>query len=69
MISKICIENYKSIEKAELEFSKINVLIGPNGSGKSSVLECIDYFKQAFIYISRLALSVKRGQSGLANSW
>ncbi|WP_394326413.1 AAA family ATPase [Thermococcus sibiricus] len=28
------IKNYKSIKKAELEFSKINVLVGPNGSGK-----------------------------------
>ncbi len=39
MLTKLIIENYKSIEKAELEFSKINLLIGPNGSGKSSVLE------------------------------
>ncbi|WP_297476975.1 AAA family ATPase [Thermococcus sp.] len=39
MLTKLIIENYKSIEKAELEFSKMNLLIGPNGSGKSSVLE------------------------------
>jgi len=39
MLTKLIIENYKSIEKAELEFSKINLLIGPNGSGKSSMLE------------------------------
>lgn len=39
MLTKLTIENYKSIERAELEFSKINLLIGPNGSGKSSVLE------------------------------
>ncbi|NJE60399.1 AAA family ATPase [Thermococcus sp. 21S7] len=39
MLTKLIIENYKSIEKAGLEFSKINLLIGPNGSGKSSVLE------------------------------
>jgi len=39
MLTKLVIANYKSIERAELEFSKINLLIGPNGSGKSSVLE------------------------------
>jgi len=39
MLTRLLIENYKSIEKAELEFSKVNLLIGPNGSGKSSVLE------------------------------
>ncbi|WP_456328072.1 AAA family ATPase [Archaeoglobus sp.] len=51
MITKINIKNYKSIERAELELSGINVLIGPNGSGKSSVLECIEYFKRAFEFI------------------
>ena len=39
MLTKLIIENYKSIERAELEFSKMNLLIGPNGSGKSSILE------------------------------
>lgn len=39
MLTKLTIENYKSIERAELDFSKVNLLIGPNGSGKSSVLE------------------------------
>jgi AAA15 family ATPase/GTPase len=39
MLTKLTIENYKSIEQVELDFSKINLLIGPNGSGKSSVLE------------------------------
>ncbi len=47
MITKIYIKNYKSIEKAELELSKVNVLIGPNGSGKSSVLECVEHFRRA----------------------
>lgn len=42
MLTRLLIENYKSIEKAELEFSKINLLIGPNGSGKSSVLESVE---------------------------
>jgi len=46
MISKISIENYKSIETCELDFSKINVLIGPNGSGKTSVLECFEVLRK-----------------------
>jgi len=48
MITKLYIENYKSIERVELELSKINILIGPNGSGKTSILECVEYFKRAF---------------------
>ena len=42
MLTKLIVENYKSIERAELYFSKINLLIGPNGSGKSSVLEGVE---------------------------
>lgn len=38
MITKLFIENYRSIRKAELPLSKINVLTGANNSGKSSVL-------------------------------
>jgi len=51
MLTKLIIENYKSIERAELEFSKMNLLIGPNGSGKSSVLESADImaFKRNYI--------------------
>lgn len=52
MLTKLIIENYKSIERAELDFSKINLLIGPNGSGKSSVLESAEImaFKRGYIY-------------------
>ncbi len=49
MLTKLIIENYKSIEKAELEFSKMNLLIGPNGSGKSSVLEAFGLLSSKLI--------------------
>jgi predicted ATPase len=38
MITKLFIENYRSIQKADLSLGKINVLTGANNSGKSSVL-------------------------------
>ena len=41
MIRHLTIENYKSIQKLELELGRITVLIGANGSGKSNVLEAI----------------------------
>lgn len=41
-ISKIKIENYKSIKSLELDFKKINIFIGGNGVGKSNL---ISYFK------------------------
>ncbi|WP_372823239.1 AAA family ATPase [Pyrococcus kukulkanii] len=39
VLTTLTVENYKSIERVRLEFSRINLLIGPNGSGKSSILE------------------------------
>lgn len=41
MIDRIVINNFKSIEKVDLELGRLNVLIGANGSGKSNVLEAI----------------------------
>lgn len=42
MITRIEIENFKSIQKADLELRPINVLIGANGAGKSNF---INFFK------------------------
>lgn len=39
MISKLKIENFKSIEEMEMRCSAINLLIGPNSSGKSTVIQ------------------------------
>jgi len=41
IITKITINNYKSIEEVELELGRFNVFIGANGSGKSNILEAI----------------------------
>lgn len=48
-ISKIVIENFKGIERVELDPIKhINVLIGRNNSGKSSILTCLQFMHQYF---------------------
>jgi predicted ATPase len=39
MITKFKVENFKSIERADLELGTVNVFIGANGSGKSNLLE------------------------------
>ncbi|NOS90254.1 MAG: AAA family ATPase [Methylococcaceae bacterium] len=41
MISKLQINNYKSLHELELDVGRFNVLIGENGCGKSNVLEAI----------------------------
>lgn len=42
MITKLVIENFKSIKKTEVELQNINILIGSNGAGKSNF---ISFFK------------------------
>lgn len=41
MISKVEIENYKTIRTLTLEIGRMNVFIGENGCGKSNILEAI----------------------------
>lgn len=52
-ISKISIENFRSIKKLELALGETTVLIGPNNAGKTSVLDAV-----------RIALTRKWGQRG-----
>ena len=41
MLEKLHIENYRCLEKVDLEFTPLTVLVGPNGSGKSSLLNVL----------------------------
>jgi|SRR5580704_4942409 putative ATP-dependent endonuclease of OLD family len=41
-IRRVAIENYRSIETLDLEFSPVNALVGPNNSGKSNILRALN---------------------------
>ncbi len=44
-IKKLVIENFKSIEKIELDNpNPFTVFVGPNGSGKSNIFEALEFF-------------------------
>ena len=45
-ISKIEIDNFKSLVDFEMELPKFTCLIGLNGSGKSTVLQALDFVSQ-----------------------
>ena len=52
MLTKIAIENFKSIGKrVELELKPLTILVGPNASGKSSILEALCLFVQSIWYV------------------
>ena len=38
MITKLCLENFRGIEKSEMDLGKLTVLTGPNNSGKSTII-------------------------------
>ena len=41
MITRLHIENYRSIDNLTLELGQKNLLMGANGSGKSSILDAL----------------------------
>jgi predicted ATPase len=43
MIRQLRIENFKSIQKLEMDLGRVNVFIGENGCGKSNILEAIAF--------------------------
>lgn len=43
LLTKIKVENFKSLKNFEMTFNQFNVLIGPNGAGKTNVLELIEF--------------------------
>jgi predicted ATP-dependent endonuclease of OLD family len=41
-IRRVCIENFRSIEALDFEFSSVNALVGANNSGKSNILRALN---------------------------
>jgi len=44
MLSKIRIQNFKSLKDVTVKLKKVNLLIGPNNSGKSNFLKALKFF-------------------------
>ena len=60
-LSRMTIEDYKSIKKCDISFGKINVLIGSNGAGKSNFISAFSFLQD--ILTKNLQVSV--AQSGV----
>lgn len=43
-IKSVGIENFRCLNKVDIDFGEITTFIGPNGAGKSSVLRALDWF-------------------------
>ena len=42
-ISRLSVENFLSLQKLDLPFSSLNVLVGPNGAGKTNILKVFQF--------------------------
>lgn len=52
MIKNFTCHNFRNVDVANLEFSKINVFIGPNNSGKTNFIRALTFFSSALRGIS-----------------
>ena len=51
MITKITLENFKSIkDRVEIDIKPITLLFGPNSAGKSTVVQALHYLKEVLRY-------------------
>jgi len=48
MLTKLYVENFKSLKNVSIELKPLTIFIGPNGSGKSSILQAILILKKLY---------------------
>lgn len=68
MITKIKINNFKSLVRFSLELGEFNCLIGLNGSGKSTVLQALDFLSHLMIGDVQEWLKLRQWDSSDLNS-
>ncbi len=67
-IKKLVIENFKSIEKIELDNpNPFTVFVGPNGAGKSTIFEALEFVNTCSKFSVREAIRLFGGQTSILN--
>lgn len=64
LLKKFRIENFTSIEKAEVVLSPLTVFIGPNNSGKTNFFRALDWFSQLVSENRSSPFAIKRDNEG-----
>ncbi|MGE3800603.1 MAG: AAA family ATPase [Candidatus Kapaibacterium sp.] len=68
MITRIQIENYRSIEKVDVSLENLTVLVGRNGAGKSAFIDAIRFLLEAVRFGLDRAID-ERGGIGRLRKW
>jgi predicted ATPase len=66
-LEKILIENFKAIEKADIEIKNLTVFIGEQASGKSTIAKLVYFFKTLPDQILYLIVNELPNQQGILN--
>ena len=61
MITRVRLENYKSIKSCDVQLEPLTFLVGPNGSGKSNFLDALSFVSDALQYSFDYAISSRSG--------
>jgi len=57
MITRVYVENFKSLKQVNIELKPLTIFIGPNGAGKSSILQSILILKKLYNVQGNLTLN------------
>ncbi|GAB6098135.1 AAA family ATPase [Halanaerocella petrolearia] len=69
MIEKVEVENFKSIEKLDLELNDFCVFIGANSSGKSNIVDIFKFIRDILKNDLKSAINSRFGWENLLTKW
>jgi len=65
-ITKISIENYKSLRSISIDPGQLTLLLGANASGKSNFSDCLDFISEVYRHGLEIAIGRKGGYENIA---
>jgi predicted ATPase len=67
-LTRVLIENYKSIAACDVRLGPLTFLVGPNGAGKSNFLDALRFVQDALVRSLEEALSERGGGAAVCHS-
>ena len=67
-LSKLSVENYRSLHRESIEFSGLNLFIGANASGKSTILDALNFLHEG-IRLREFKTPVSRRDGMIHLAW
>ena len=61
-LTRVVLENYKSIAHGDVRLGPLNYLVGPNGAGKSNFLDALRFVADALTHSVEQALCARGGR-------